>query len=326
MDIGDAYLLLERDERLGGSGLLTRPSGATTSEGDILLAVDATGMRRLLVPLPDGAEAPEDRRSRGVALLPDELILGGRKQRYAALVCLDYGLARVFERLVEDALERIAAGELPPVRALQSVLGEWRSFLSAAGRDIAREAAVGLTGELEVLAHITDVAEPLDCWRGPSGALHDFVHRDLEMEVKTTASVEGNTVRVSTLDQLDPASATRLYLVVVHLRESDTAPSLEDRIGRLISRGLPRDRFYNLLARYGYVHGEKPDAHRYEVRSIRIWEVDERFPGLRRSDIPNQRLHGVTRVSYDLALDSAASPLADDEAVQLLRRMRPVER
>ena len=321
IDIGDAYLLLERDERSTGRGLLTRPAGVTTVAGDALLAVDARDTRRLLIPVV-GEEVPVDRRSRGVALVPDELLTDGEVRHYAALVCLDAGLHRVFERLVEDTLQRVAAADTSPLRAVQQVLGEWRSFLSAAGLELGRETAVGLVGELEILARMHNVADPLDCWRGPLGSLHDFVHGDLEIEVKTTTSTEGNTIQISSLDQLDPASTRRLHLAVVHMRESDTAPSLEDRVEELLGAGLARDRFYDLLARQEYVHGRDPDAHRYEVRSVRLWRVDDRFPGIRRSDINQTRLRGVSKVNYALALDSAPSPQPPDVSDRLLRTMQ----
>jgi hypothetical protein len=236
-------------------------------------------------------------------------------------VCLEKSLSRVFERLVEDTLDRLETGGIEPLRAIQQVLGEWRTFLSSAGRDMERGTAVGLIGELEVLGRLTDVPEPISCWRGPTGALHDFVRGSVELEVKTTTSLDANSVRMSNLDQLDPPENGTLFLAVVHLRASDVAPSLEDRVTGLLESGIPRDMFYNLLSRAGYVPGQDPDAHRYEVRGIRVWHVDEAFPGLRRSGIEDRRLVGVSRITYDLALDSAPPPLQPAAADVLLRSM-----
>lgn len=315
MDVGDAYLLLERDDRAVGSGLLTRPSGVSTDDGDVLFAIDHSGLRRLLIPVAD-TDIAEDRRSRGVALVADVL-----DRPYAALVCVDPALSRVFERLVDDTLRRIEARDVVPVRAVQLALGEWRAFLSAAGAELGRTSAVGLVGELEILRRLTDVPDPLDCWRGPTGAIHDFVRGAVEVEVKSTAAVDGNTITVSNLDQLDPPADGDLYLAVVHLRPADTAPSLQERVEALLRSALARDRFYDLLAHVDYVHGSDPDGHRYDVRTVRVWHVGERFPGLRRTDVADTRLGGVAKVRYDLVLDSCPPPLGDDAADTLLRSM-----
>ena len=319
-EISDAFLYLERDERSRQVGLLTRPSGTAVSEGDVLLAIDGSGRRRLLIPA-ETDEIPEDRRSRGVALLADELVVDGETKRFAALVCLDQTLARVFERLVEDTLRRLEQGDVSPFRAAQQVLGEWRTFLSAAGREMDRSTAIGLTGELEILARLTAVADPVECWRGPLGALHDFINGPVELEVKTTTSVDGNTVRVSNLDQLDPPEEGTLFLAVVHLRASEEGPSLEDRVTQLLEAGLARDRLYDRLARNDFVPGQDQGRHRYEVRGIRLWQVDDGFPGLRRSGIEEDRLTGISRINYDLALDSAPKPIHADVADQLLRSL-----
>lgn len=321
-EIGEAYLFLERDSRPAGSQLLTRSAGVTTDAGEVLYALDREGRRRLLVPVVDD-EVSEDHRSRGVALMWDHLASeDDSAQGYAALVCLDNALTRVFERLVEDILEYLRTAELPPVRSMQLVLGEWRSFLSAAGLEINRETAVGLVGELEILSRLTNVPDPLACWRGPTGALRDFVRDEIELEVKCTTALDANTVAVTGLDQLDPSSSVDLYLAVVHLRQSDSAPSLDQRVRNLIELGLPRDRFYELLARQEYVPGQDPDAHRYEVRSVRVWHIDDHFPGLRRSDIHEPQLQGISRVRYNLALDSAPPPLDTRDADELLCNMR----
>jgi hypothetical protein len=175
---------------------------------------------------------------------------------------------------------------------------------------------IGLVGELEVL-RLLAVHNPvgaLDAWRGPSKSVHDFVRGAAELEVKTTTSVDGNFVSISNIDQLDPAAVTSLHLVVVHARENSTAPSLDERIDELIGLGVPQDALLTKLAITGYVYESGVlFEDRFQVRSVRAWIVGASFPGLRRTELGEARLHGVSRIRYELALDSAPKRLSDTE-------------
>ena len=71
-----------------------------------------------------------------------------------------------------------------------------------------------------------DPSRALACWVGPSKKTHDFVAADRHLEVKTTSSVDGQSVRISNIDQLDPDTAPGgLHLLVVHCLPDESAPS-----------------------------------------------------------------------------------------------------
>jgi hypothetical protein len=200
-------------------------------------------------------------------------------------------------------------------------LTEWRDLLGRAGVSVPRDVALGLTGELEVLSRLgrQHPLAALNAWTGPSRSTHDFVHGGHHIEVKSTASVDGQTVRVSNIDQLDASTASEgLHLLVVHCAVDPAASDLDSRIRDLIASGFPRTRLIKTVADYGYVFESGQAAPVFAVRSIRLWPVDDAFPGLRAADLPASRRSAVLRLSYDLSLSAAPSPMSETEMQEVL--------
>jgi len=315
-DVGEHFVILEAQaSSVMGSQLLTRPVGMQSAAHEILAAIDVARERHLLIPLvtplTDG-----DQQSQGVALVRRDLRVGADDVTYADLHCRIPALDLVFERLVEDVLARLTIDASAPVAICHQVLGDWRALLRAAGQSISRESVIGLVGELAALRLLAEFnpVGALDAWRGPSMSVHDFVRGGDELEVKTTVSVDGNFVSISNLDQLDPTLVASLHLLVIHAREDTTAPSLDERIDELIDLGLPRSALLAKVASAGYIYGSgAATADRFKIRSIRAWEVGESFPGLRRGELGEERLKGVSKIRYELALDSVPSRIPDTD-------------
>jgi hypothetical protein len=300
---------------VAGSQLLTRSVGVKICGHDTIAAIDAGGQKHLLIPVADSA-VDGDNTSQGVTLGSRVLRTNSGDVTYADLHCQISSLAIVFERLAEDVLKRLIVDDSAPVSTCRKVLGEWRALLKAAGQSMTRETVIGLVGELEVLRLLAahNPIGALDAWRGPSKSVHDFVRGGAELEVKTTTSVDGNFVLISNIDQLDPTIITSLHLVVVHAREDSTAPSLDARIDELVDLGIPQDALLTKVATAGYVHGSGVAVEdRFRVRSVRAWRVGDSFPGLRRGELGDARLKGISRIRYELALDSAPKRLFNRE-------------
>ena len=243
IEVGEQFVFLEAQARaIAGSQLLSRSVGVKVGGRDVLVAIDAAGDKHLLIPLTvdvvDG-----DNASQGVTLGARMLRTGSGDVTYADLHCRISGLAVVFERLVEDVLDRLGVDDSAPIITCRKVLGEWRALLKAAGQDVTRETVIGLVGELEVLrllaVHNPDGA--LDAWRGPTKSVHDFARDGAELEVKTTTSVDGNFIMISNW-----ISSIRLPLIICiwwscTLARTSAATGLDGRIDELIDLGVPRD-------------------------------------------------------------------------------------
>jgi hypothetical protein len=316
IEVGEHFVLLEAEARdVAGSQLLTRVVGVKIGGRDTLAAIDAAGQKHLLIPLAVNA-VDGDSVSQGVTLGSRMLRTKSGDVTYADLHCRISSLTLVFERLAEDVLRRLAVDDSAPVSTCRKVLDDWRALLKAAGQIVTRETVIGLVGEFEVLRLLAahNPTGTVDAWRGPSKSVHDFVRGGAELEVKTTTSVDGNFISISNIDQLDPAAVKSLHLVVVHAREDSTAPGLDGRIDELISLGVPQDALLTKVATVGYIYGSGATIEdRFQVRSVRAWIVGDSFPGLRRAELGEGRLKGVSKIRYELALDSAPQRLSDRE-------------
>ncbi|MFJ2085217.1 PD-(D/E)XK motif protein [Micromonospora chokoriensis] len=322
-DVAEHFVLLEAESRqVAGSALLTRPVGLLVEGHEVLIAVDAAHQRHLLIPLAD-ARVESDDASQGVTLRPRALRMSTGDIAYLDIHCQIASLGLVFERLAEDVISRLLVDASAPVATCRRVLDEWRALLRAATQGVSRDVVVGLVGELEVLRLLArhDAAGALDAWRGPDRGAHDLVRGGHAIEVKTVTSVDGSSVSISNLDQLDSSLVEVLHLVVVHAREDPTGPSLDERIDALISLGVPRSALLARISQVGYVYESGVVSNdRFVVRSVRAWEVGESFPGLRRSDLSEDRLRGVSRIRYELLVDSAPPRLSDVQFEQLIAR------
>jgi Putative PD-(D/E)XK family member, (DUF4420) len=321
--VGEHFIFLETQAReVTGSQLLSRALGLKIDGRDTLAAIDVAGQKHLLIPLTASA-FDGDFTSQGVTLGSRVLRTDSGDVTYADLHCRISSLETVFERLAEDVLERLTADDSTPVTTCRKVLDDWRALLRAAGQNISREEVIGLIGELEVLRLLAthNPARALDAWRGPSKSLHDFVRGGDELEVKTTTSIDGNFISISNIDQIDPTALASLHLMVVHIRFDNTAPGLDERLDELIRLGVPRDALLTKVAIAGYVYGSGVQVDdQFQVRSVRAWVVGESFPGLRRAELGEIRLRGVSRIRYDLALDSAPKRLSNEEFEYLMTR------
>lgn len=314
-DIALGFVLLRQAVAVDNQ-LSTRQLDVRSSTGEPLrIAVDREDRKHLLIPVSEGEQVTTDTRSSGVWLTEMTLVEHGRALRFAALVCQEPHLDLVFERLVDDVVTRVAAGETT-ADASHTALSEWRAMLRA-GSGLGRDEIIGLIGELELLRLIGrhNPVAALRAWTGPRRTVHDFVHGGKAIETKATAAADGSTVSVNGLDQLDPAEVDSLHLAVVHCRPDDSVADLDDRIRRLMSLGFPRTDLLDAVRQTGYVfEAESPVTTRYLVRSVRLWNVAPGFPGLRRSFLPESILKGITQVRYDLALSSAPERMPDAHA------------
>lgn len=304
------------DPRIKESQLLTRDVHVN-QYGQVLIALDALGHRHLLVT-DDAAVDPAKALD-----VTDNLGLTSRQHEgtgYIDLACRDDSLGLVFERLCADVVTR-ARNEptITPRHALVQALDDWQTLFQRSPSPLSREEHIGLYGELlvmERLAHIDPVGA-LSSWTGPAKSLRDFSSERAFIEVKCTTSQDAKRITVSSLDQLDPAAGDPLFLVLVSLTPDTTGDSTQVVIERLVAAGVPRHALERKVAQYGYSFSTSEDP-KFSVKSMTFWEVQEESPGLRRSDVPPERINGVEKVKYTLAVESLGDSMAADEIENVL--------
>ena len=192
----------------------------------------------------------------------------------------------------------------------------WQQMLSAARGDLLSKSEIkGIIGEmffiLEYLFPKYGMESVLHAWMGPKMADQDFVFEDTWYEIKATTS-DAEHIRISSVEQLD--SLTEGTLAVLALDQTSeldelsvTANSLYRKILSIIGDDSLKMTFSSLLLRAGFYPRPEYDEYIYRPNGMRLYRVDETFPCLRRSNVPNS----VADAVYTLTLAVVRSHLKE---------------
>lgn len=285
-----------------------------TSDGAVLLALDASGLRHVLVPVAADFPAAHDRRSGGVHLTTRPLVDDSGQRQYLDLACQKTHLNSVFAHLAEETLGLLRTPGTQPLQACHQTLQRWRELLDREVSDVlSTEALCGLFGELWHLARIAAKStQGLSAWQGPSGARHDFTVEGFALEVKTTARRDEWRFRVHGLTQLEQPRDARLYLCAMRLELNGAiGATVPDLIQSILDIGVDRRELLGRLSQVGY--DLRDEAHYQQIRidvvDCRIYEVAASFPRLTGASFsPTGLAVGVSDIHY--TIDLAASPSA----------------
>lgn len=288
---------------------------------DVLIALNASKQRHVLVVLPDG-ELGElaERTSRGIAVQTVELRPGGEAtKRFIEIVCLDSQGHAALDTIAQELIEALEAGaSIGRLRLVQNVLAKWRRFWSGIAQGVlSKEEQLGLFGELwflnRWLAPALGVSAAVTMWRGPAGARNDFEAPGLAIEVKTTGRVDGAHV-INGLDQLLEPPGGRLMLFSLLVRdEASGTENLPAQVAE--ARGLIaadyalQSQFDALLYAAGYDDRLATEYAKLvlRIRESGLYKVAEGFPRLVPASLVGGVPVGVRTVEYELRLDAAGA-------------------
>lgn len=196
---------------------------------------------------------------------------------------------------------------------IRKVLVVWRAFFSSEKKILSGPEQTGLAGEL-ILAHMfmdngIEEATVIRAWKGSERSHHDFQLPFATIEVKATIAHNIDTVSISSLRQLDPTGTKKLLLAQVAMDSHDhgeqTLPHLIKSIRQRLSL-FPADRleFEEKLLASGY--RDKDETHysqqSFQVRKVRAFLIDEKFPKLTHDSIPE----GIVEATYQVNLGTVA--------------------
>ena len=204
-------------------------------------------------------------------------------------------------------------------------LKRWKAFLTGKNaRLLLPEEVRGLFGELHVLRMLYQNTLPqvaaVDAWCGPNDSHQDFIFGNRAIEVKSLSGRERSTVRISSEDQLE-SLVDELFLLTQRLSDMPDAQhalslnGIVALIERELTDGDAIEQFNEKLANMGYVPLAEYDMPRFVVGGVQGHRVAGEFPRLIRSELPQ----GITRVSYDIALEAIASFSCDQ--TDIFRRL-----
>lgn len=188
-------------------------------------------------------------------------------------------------------------------------LKRWKAFLSGRRTTLSSEQVRGLFAELQMMRSLyAERITPqlaVDAWTGADRLQQDFIFGDEAIEVKSLSGRERNSVRISSEDQLE-SLASSLRLAVYRLSEmpaSDQSISLNDLVSQIegeLADAHAMEEFTRKLSAYGYAPLHHYNSPCFMVTDLKTYRVNEGFPRLVRSNIPN----GIARLSYDIELET----------------------
>jgi hypothetical protein len=312
---------LENQTQLSATDALVSAEVALgTVHGPLRLGWDSNGERHLLVPMRPGDSPIEDRKSSGVHVDTKNLLVGEALVTFADLHCRRPDLTAVFTGLVADVCERIAVDPTTAPSLLLQALESWRELLAGSEVPWSVTRLAGLYGELSVLERLLHLDRNAgNAWSGPFGAAQDFRSIRHALEVKTTTSREGRTVRVHGSDQLERPAMGKLDLVWMRL----ATPSQPDgeTVNDLIQRCLALSHSPATILAALDASGFPAEASiitetRFELLEERWLPVEEGFPRITPDCFASGAIPaGVSQVEYLVDLDTVKCPNADAQHV-----------
>lgn len=285
-----------------------------TEHGAVLLALDASGLRHILVPVADDFQAVHDRRSGGVHLTTRPLVDHSGQHQYLDLACQKLHLNNVFAQLAEEALGSLRNDASNPFQTCRQTLQRWRELLDREPQTLlSTEALCGLFGELWHLVRIAGLApQGVLSWQGPYGARHDFTAGGLALEVKTTLRRDEWKFRIHGLKQLDKPDDAVLHLCAMRLELNGASGiTVPDLVQHVLQTGVDRHELLSRLSLAGYDLRDEPHYHQFrlDVVDLRTYEVAAPFPRLIDTSFGSAGLPaGVSDLHY--TIDLAASPIS----------------
>lgn len=250
----------------------------------------------------------------------------GDGMTWIALSRKESGSPELFAEMVGDvagAMDSAAPeGEASVLKTMLRRVRMWQQFMSRGTGPLSPEAELGLAGELFFMALLVEAGvsheSVLGGWVGPDDAPQDFLLGDGAIEVKATMSSSGFPVKIGSLEQLDDAVASPLFLAAVRFAAGEGGLTLSEMVAEVERRlegepgavDLLRERL--MVAGYSETHASRY-SRRFEPKDRRVFAVSQGFPRLTQGVVPA----GVTRAVYEINLDHAGDFLRDFDGVLL---------
>lgn len=293
--------------------------------GSVLLAVDSAGLRHLLVPLPIGETAKEDKKGAGIRITHHAMIDRGIRANFVDIACRNSQLHSAFLYLACEVLQELSSISTGVGEACIKAINNWRALLERERASIIpREKIIGLAGELIQLINFLKMDLSADLiWGGPEGHRHDFSNGVISLEVKTTTMRHGLSVTINSIDQLEPLPGGQLYLSLVSLEEvSEGGITIESLVREIEGMTPFSSRILAKIRQYGWESISQSDESslHFILRKITIFRVDNPFPRL----IPSRIIGGlppqITNVQYVIDLTgSEPAPLSAEDIKNVYR-------
>lgn len=324
-DLDLLWKVLENETRDPGVGKYL-DVGASTATGEVLVSVDESGARVILLPTsPDEPFAPDT--STKVHITRRLLRTSRGDQTFVAVTCQADQVKAAFTTMASQMISA-SEGSAGPGSVVSRLLNEWRDLLSGNQPSVLTDQKlVGVAAELLTLLKVlpSDPERDISVWKGPGNTVHDIQRGKSALEVKGTLSREALIVQIHGLRQLESPADGTLHLVVYRFEESsdNTAFSIPDLVRAVVDLGVSKPEFVRRLERVGYYLAAEDFYSDFRIKTteLRVYAVNDQFPRIvRDSFIEGDAPLGVLSMRYSVDLTGPSpSPLASEAAEEVIK-------
>ncbi len=222
----------------------------------------------------------------------------------------------LFYRFCTDIMDATCSltDETAALNVVLKRIWRWQQFLrqGTTGRLTLAEQK-GLIGELTFLETALlpnlKAIKAVECWQGPNGEPKDFVLGSIAVEVKARSTSGRSLVEITSSDQLDKGTLSRLFLYVIELecisvdtKDSFILDDLVQRIRTFLSSANPNalELFEIRLSQAGYFPEDDYSEKRWFLTGTRVFLVEGAFPRIENSNTPV----GISDIRYKLDLSA----------------------
>lgn len=277
-----------------GIEIATVPTGVSTADGPVRLALGDSGEARMLLPLSGNESGKEIVGAPALNIKVSTYSYMGKQQRFLDLTCMSNELEKVFAELGDEILSRVRASSTC-VKAAHSTIEEFRALLVQArtGQAPLHEVA-GVVGELLVLNRLLDRnPEAWKSWRGPAGDRHDFASGADALEVKVSLGKGRTKITINGFDQLEEPAGGTLHLQHFELETVASGILSVGALGQAaLSKASDASTVAELLAAVGCNDVSDPEWNQvsFRLEAESLYRVAKGFPRL----VPRMLTEGTT--------------------------------
>lgn len=269
----------------------------------IVAGMDRHGDLHLLVTVQQGPTVPMPPDLNGLRVRHQRLV-----EQQAADLIAPASHEQLFSALSRCVVEAVVAQRREPWAAIAAIIRDWSSAWKPTKGSMEQTTQVGLYGELWTLREILIPAIGSNAawtWSGPDSERHDFVGREVHVEVKTTRRSTPEH-EINRLDQLRKPEGKRLLLVSVQVEQSragkETLADMIDSVLELLRDDLAAsNEVMASLYRAGWTDDMRRTGEliRLNLRDALVFEVRDGFPRL-----PDDfaKPSGVVSIKYTIDL------------------------
>lgn len=187
---------------------------------------------------------------------------------------------------------------------IEQILKDYKDFFSFK-KNIDKKDEQGLIAELDYLNRLIDKLseKAVINWTGPEKNKHDFTFPDEAIEIKSTLNEEQSIVTISNENQLDIGKLKGLKLKLYVFNENSAGETVDFYINRIYKKLISfevKKIFIAKICMYKINPLEYKGIYKFNIESIKSYQVDDNFPRINKSNIPSE----IYDVKYKLNLSN----------------------